>query len=481
MSISTALSNAMSGLRAAGRASQVVSSNISNATTPGYGVREISLSSSQIGGVTVEGIVRIVDPVLVADLRLASAGHEKATTIADFHEKLEGLVGTADNEFSLAARIAGFEEDITTAASRPDATERLENVVHSARDLASTLERASLGVQEMRTNADTNIELQVNRLNAALKEVEDLNTRIKRTGSVGGDTSALEDNRQALVDEISGIVPVRQVPRDHGEIALYSTGGAILLDNHAAEIGFTRSNQVTPYMTIGAGTLSGLTLNDLDIRTDSVKGHLRGGSLGALFEIRDELGVEAQAKLDAVARDLIERFEDPAVDPTLAVGDPGLFTDDGLAFDPLAEVGISQRIRINALVDPQNGGDAWRIRDGIGAAVPGDVGDARLIQALGEAMLAKRVPASGGFGSGAFDAINLTSTLSSQLGAERYQADQRLTFAAAEYTEMTELVLAQGVDSDSELQKMMVIEQIYAANARVIEAITEMMDSLLRL
>mgnify|MGYP000623907111 CR=1 FL=1 len=36
------------------------------------------------------------------------------------------------------------------------------------------------------------------------------------------------DARQALVDEISAMVPVRQVPRDNGQIALYSTGGVIL-------------------------------------------------------------------------------------------------------------------------------------------------------------------------------------------------------------------------------------------------------------
>jgi flagellar hook-associated protein 1 FlgK len=308
-----------------------------------------------------------------------------------------------------------------------------------------------------------------------------LNTRIKRTLSVGGDTSALQDIRQALIDEISEIVPLRQVPRDHGEVALYSTGGAILLDGRAAEIEFSTSNQVTAYMSVGAGTLSGLTINGISVRTDSVKGALRGGTLGALFDIRDELGAAAQSQLDAVARDLVERFEDPAVDPTLVPGDAGLFTDEGLPFDPLAEIGLSQRLRINAAVDPQQGGEAWRIRDGINAAAPGDVGNAELLQALSDALQSPRTPVSGSFGSGTFDMINLVSTLTSQLGASRYQADQKLTYAASQHSELTALVLANGVDSDSELQKMMIIEQVYAANARIIEAVDEMMQTIMRL
>ena len=43
MSISSALSNALSGLNAVSRAADVVSSNVANAMTEGYGKREIEL------------------------------------------------------------------------------------------------------------------------------------------------------------------------------------------------------------------------------------------------------------------------------------------------------------------------------------------------------------------------------------------------------------------------------------------------------
>ncbi|MGC3939825.1 flagellar hook-associated protein FlgK [Roseobacter sp. EG26] len=481
MSISGALSNAMTGLRAAGRSSETISANIANAMTPGYGVRSVALSSSQIGGVSIDGIVRNVDPALLVDRGLAEAAFSNSSDRARFLTSHEDALGTPDDPNSLSARLAQFESSLVTATSRPDAPERLGSVVNAARDLATLISSASDNVQEARSEADRNIGIQVDRLSSALGGVKELNIQITKTLALGGDTSALQDNRQALVDEISAIVPVRQISRDNGQIALYSTGGAILLDGGIAEIEFTPVNQVTPYMTLAGGQLSGLTINGFSVRTDSERGTLGGGSLGAQFEIRDELGTDAQTQLDALSRDLIERFQDPAVDATLAVGDAGIFTDAGAAFDPLNEVGISARLSINAAIDERQGGEAWRIRDGINALVQGDVGDSRLLQGLTTALNANKVPASGDFGAGAFSAINLAATLTSQLGADRAQADQSLSFTSTQFNELTQLVLAEGVDTDQELQRLLLVEQTYAANARMIEAADEMMQTILRL
>ncbi len=49
MSISSALTNALTGLTAARRA-DVVSANVANALTPGYGRREVQISAMSLGG-----------------------------------------------------------------------------------------------------------------------------------------------------------------------------------------------------------------------------------------------------------------------------------------------------------------------------------------------------------------------------------------------------------------------------------------------
>mgnify|MGYP001024982334 CR=1 FL=1 len=484
MSITNALNSAMSGLRAAGRVSEVVSSNISNAMTPGYARRTLSVSAASqgfSGGVHVNGIVRHVDSQILSDRRLAGAefGYRSETT--RFLDRVENLLGTPGDSGSLSGRLSDFENSLITASSRPDATERLEAAALSARDLVQTINEASNGVQNARTEADRMIASQVEQLNGVLKQVEQINYQITSTASKQNDTSSLKDQRQTMIDAISEIVPIRMVPRQNDTVALFSTGGAILLDGRAAEIGFQSANVVTPYMTIQDGTLSGLTVNGFAVNTSSASGNLRGGTLGAQFEIRDERAPDAQTQMDALARDLIERFESPAVDPSLTAGQPGLFTDSGATLDATLEPGLAGRLSLNALVDPTRGGESWRMRDGLGATAPGNAGNAEILNALTDALTEQRAPASGSFAGTPHSALDLTAALASQVGADSLREDQKLSFASAQFYEFNQLELAEGVDTDVELQRLMAIEQAYAANARMIEAVDEMLSTLMRL
>ncbi|MEL6450318.1 MAG: flagellar hook-associated protein FlgK [Pseudomonadota bacterium] len=484
MSITSALNSAMSGLRAASRSSELVSSNIANASTPGYARRTLSVSASEIasaGGVRINGVERHVNEQVIADRRLAGSeyGYRSATT--SYLTRVEDLIGTPDSAGSLSARLADFENSLITASSRPDATERLDAAAHSARDLAKSINAAADGIQDARSDADQSIARQVTQLNDTLKAVESLNIKITSANSQKVDVSALMDQRQVLIDEISEMVPVRVIKRDHGAVALYSTHGATLLEGRAAEIGFEPANTVTPHMSVEDGTLSGLTINGFAVNTSSSHGRLHGGTLGAQFEIRDELAPDAQVQVDALARDLVERFQSASVDPTLGPDDAALFTDNGAAFDTANEAGLANRLTINSAVDPTKGGETWRMRDGMAAAAPGAVGDATLLDAMTDALSDPRIPASGAFGATAISAQNVVASLASQLGSARLREDQNLSFASAQFTELVQMELADGVDTDVELQNLMVIEQAYAANARVIETVDAMFDTLLRI
>lgn len=484
MTISSALSNALSGLTATGRASDVVASNIANANTPGYARRSLEVASTSpnlTGGVSVKGVTRHVDPVILGARREAQAelGHAKA--VNDFLTRLESTLGTPDDPNALTNLIASFDASLLAASSRPDTNERLESTVMAAQDLVEVLGSASKAVSRMRSDADTAIETQVTRLNAALKELEGLNAQIAKVTVRGKDDSALQDLRQTLIDEINEVTPVRIAPRDNGQVALYSTGGVILLDGSAKEIEFTAVNQVTPHMTLAGGQLSGLSIDGIPLRMDAQRADLPGGTLAAQFAIRDDLGTDAMRQIDAAARDLVERFQDPAVDPTLAPGDAGLFTDAGAAFDPLDEVGLAERLSLNAAVDPKQGGEVWRLRDGLRAAAPGAVGQSAILDNLRAALSEERTPASGDFGTGTLTLSGVANAMLGRVGVQRLTADQSLSFANAAFQEMAQAERAEGVDTDAELQRMILIEQTYAANARMIQVIDEMLDRLMRI
>ncbi len=485
MTISTTLSNALSGLTANSRAAELVSANVANARTPGYGTRELELASRYIGGgpsgVNVVGVRREVDEPVLQGRRLADASVGYGETTSRFHTDLENILGTPDSAHSLTSRLANFESALVEASSRPDNEARLSAVFNASESLTDFLNQASEQVQGLRMQADQSIQAQVDQLNSGLRRVQNLNYEIRESLARGQDPSPLMDLRDQTIDGISSIVPMKLVPRENGMVALFTPGGAILLDSKAAELSYSAVGTIVPEMTQDSGALSGLELNGNALRTNGNRSHIAGGSLSALFEIRDELATEAQSRLDGVALDLINRFADPSIDATRNAGNPGLFTDAGGAFSPGNEVALSERIKINALVDPNQGGALWRIRDGLGATTQGPVGNSQLISDLAGAMNAQRPPSFGAFLGVNRTAHGLASELLSTAATARTNSEELTTFAVAEQDGLTLMQKESGVDTDHEMQKLLLIEQSYAANARVIQTVSEMLDSVMRI
>ena len=266
MSISSAISNAVSGLTAVSRGTDIVSSNIANALTEGYARRELQLSSRIYeqagGGVVIDGVARLMNAGLLAEHRVAQADVGASTTLSKFHAAMESAFGTGTEASSLGYALTEFEVALTSAAARPDLDTRLSAVLDTAQDLASRINAISASVQSERNNAEQAIKSDVERLNTSLEQVASLNAKIVSLAAQGKDTSALQDARQSVIDSIAEIVPITEVPRDNGRVALFTTGGAVLLDGiEPSRIGFTAANNVTADMSLANGTLSGLTLN----------------------------------------------------------------------------------------------------------------------------------------------------------------------------------------------------------------------------
>ncbi|WP_300515651.1 flagellar basal body rod C-terminal domain-containing protein, partial [Aliiroseovarius sp.] len=130
-------------------------------------------------------------------------------------------------------------------------------------------------------------------------------------------------------------------------------------------------------------------------------------------------------------------------------------------------------------VDPTRGGAIWRLRDGLGAAIPGEVGNAQLLQDLTTALTAPRTAASASFATAARSSSGLAADFLSSIGADRLHAENLLASSSAQNDTLKQMELENGVDTDHEMQKLLLIEQAYAANARVIATVDEMIKQLL--
>lgn len=485
MSLSASLSNALSGLNAASRGTQVVASNISNALTEGYGRRALEVSAVSTygtgGGVQIDGVRRDTNLALISDRRLAQADSGQAQTRAGALSQIEAAFGTPDGADSISGRLAALESALVSASSRPDSTARLNDVLGAAKAVAGTIQAASDGIQTLRMDADTAIANDVATLNETLARIADLNVEIRSHANTPVDISGLFDQRQVLVDRLAEIVPLRQVPRDHGMIALYAQNGATLLDGLPSEFGFDPKAIIVPQMTVEGGGLSGLTLNGDPVSVTGPHALMGGGRLGALFEQRDILAPEAQADLDALARDLIERFQTPGLDPSLASGAAGLFTDGGAVLVPADELGLAARISVNADVDPAQGGEVRRLRDGLGTATAGEVGNATLLNAFADILVLRRAPVTGSLAGLAVSATDLASQTVSNFSTRAQRAVEDEGFSTARTNALREAELQLGVDTDAELQDLMRYEQAYAANAKVIQTVDQLMKLLMEL
>lgn len=488
MSLSLALSNALSGLNVNTRQAELTSNNVANALTEGYARRDLEVTSAAIGGVgsgaRVVGVTRAASASLTEARRLGEADSDREATLTAAKTALATALGEPGGSFSLSGTADTLDAALSEAADTPESLALLDAAVRAAVDYANKVNSVADKANSIRSDADASIANQVSVLNRGLGEIESLNQQIKAHSISGTDTSALEDQRQRLIDDISGIVPVSVVRRENNEVALFTTQGAQLLDGSAFEIGFAASPIVTPEQSILNGALSGITIagNPIEIGTGSNKGFLDGGSLSAAFEVRDNLVPDFIAQLDAVGVDLISRVEGLAEDATLTAGDPGLFTDNGSALDLSNTVGLASRLSVNSAVDPLQGGEPTRLRDGLNATQTGEAGESALLRGLQDALLAFEIPPSETGVSTAQGAAGLVTSVSNQMLTQAAYAEELAALKQGRLDTLRDSELAQtAVSSDQELAYLLVVEQNYAANARVIEVIDELLTRLLQI
>jgi flagellar hook-associated protein 1 FlgK len=391
--------------------------------------------------------------------------------------RIQDVVGEAGRSGSISSRIVAVESALIDAASDPSSSINLSALAEKLSDAAAGLNTASRDIQTERERADSSISDQVGRLNTALGQVQQLNQDITNANNAGYDPSGLLDQRQRVIDEISEIVPVRELRRTGGQVALMTPSGETLIDGEAKVFGFVQNAVITPDMTLQIGGLSGITLDGQPIATDGV-GKLAGGTLGAAFQARDFELVAAQEGLDTIAADLISRFQDPNVDPTLAVGEAGILTDAGAAYNAANTAGLSARISLNALVDPSVGGAVTKLRDGLNAASPGPNGNASLLQAISGALADPRTTPTDPVQQ---SVAGRASNFEGEMGSRRVEFESEVSFANARWSSLKEAEAADGVDTDYEMQMLLRVEQAYAANARVIQTVETLMQRLMEI
>ena len=151
-----------------------------------------------------------------------------------------------------------------------------------------------------------------------------------------------------------------------------------------------------------------------------------------------------------------------------------MFTDQGARATQANITGLAGRLAVNvAAVDTP-----WRLRDGLQAGAQGPVGASGVLNGMLSALDAPRAPTSGGV-QGIATLNTRFGTLEAKVSTSRVNSDADLAIRSSRQSTIQSSILADGVDSDAEMQKLLQYEQSYAANARVLRAVDEMLDQIL--
>ena len=471
MSLNAAFFAASSGLQLTSRGTKVVADNIANAATEGYVTRRLTQSATVLGGqgvgVTDTGIERHIPQILLDDLRSTNAQSARADVISNFWRNMEQTIGQAGTPGALPTQFLELETALVQASTTPESSAALIGVAQAAQDVAKSFNQIAgyLATETERSNRALLFE--VDNLNMMLEKVSHLNSDIVRLSVTQGDVSSTVEQRQALIDQIGRIVPIKEIPRELGRSTLVAADGSVILDREAARF----------KVFIPSDGPAQVSLNGRALKNDSAL--LANGQIAGLLEIRDVHIPTKQADFDRLAADLIQRFSGPQADPTLAPGQPGLFQDreDPSSLQPTKL--LAARLGVSASIDPARPSDLWRLRDGLEATRPGPVGSRDVLSSL-LTQLRKAEPVGDNFAP-SYSAFGHVSNVAAEVATRRLHSEAVETQATARVKGLSERALSFGVNSDLEMQRLLMLERHYAANAKVIAAVDNMLQTLLEI
>ncbi|KQS60271.1 hypothetical protein ASG36_04710 [Geodermatophilus sp. Leaf369] len=464
MSGFSSLNIASNVLSAHQRALEVTAQNVANAATVGYTRQRAdlqSLSATSVSGLysTSEGVGEGVSADVVTRIRDAflerrgqlehgisaqAAAVDVAWSQAElsFNEPgSSGLQATLTKQWSAWGQLATTPTD---PAARTAVVAASQAVVSSLNSTAKALDAQW---------SSTRVDLQdgLGEVNAAARQIADLNRAIVASTAGGLDSNELQDKRDVLIGTLADRIGAIGVPKADGSVDVVVNGAALVAGKTASQI--TLSAPTAPSGATTATSALSLAPGGAAVTP--------GGTMGGQLQAMNEILPGLQGRLDAVAADVAARVNAAQQDGSTAAGVRGqaLFQTEagsttGITAGNIRLSGVSGSGLATGLLDAD--GNAYASSSGANAD--------RIAQ----------------LGSSTTGPDATYRDLVTDLGVKAQSATSSAASARAIVTQVdASRQSVSGVSLDEEMTNMLVFKQSYAAISRVITAIDEMLDVLI--
>lgn len=437
------LSIGKSGAQAARIALDVTAQNIANASSEGYVRRSVSLAElsstgafGQAGAVSLSG-VRLQSVVRNADLFRQSEVRRTGADAARANAELSGLenIESAVEQTGVYPAIVQFEASLQRLVGDPVDASLRTAVLEDARTMASTFAMASGALdtagQGLRFEANAGVE-QVNVLAGELARV---NLRLARAADASSDQSTLLDQRDALLEKLSGQANITATINADRTVDVRlggASGPALVAGGAAAPLAMATAANGTIGFTLGGSAIS-----------------LTGGALAGKALALDKLA-DVRTRIDTLARTVIDTVNTAQTNGAALDGSAGqpLFSGTSAASMAMIATSGSAIATAPAGAPPgsRNAGNLDALRSALAAADP-----------------------AGGMDALLFD-------VSSSVAGRTVTRD---ALAAIADGSRIALQTQAGVSLDDEAVNLVRYQQAFQASGRVMQVASDIFDTLL--
>jgi flagellar hook-associated protein 1 FlgK len=300
------LSTAVSALSAYSRGLETTSHNIANVATDGYSRQRVLYGTRQaqahgngwIGtGVNATSIERVYDQFLGLQYRITTSAFGRQDVYAALAARVSTLFADADAGFG--ASLQRFVNAVQDVAATPTSIPARQVLLAEATALAGELRTQDERLERLAAEVNGRVTATVSDINGIAASVADLNERIvsdqARTGQPPND---LLDERDRLVNQLSGRVAVSTVAQDDGAINVFiGSGQPLVLGPQALRLAAQRDAYDAASVRVGVETATGFI---------DVTASLSGGELGGLLDVRRQALDPARRTLGQLAVGITE-------------------------------------------------------------------------------------------------------------------------------------------------------------------------------
>lgn len=278
--------------------------NVANVSTPGYTRQRVLISSAHplvtanytIGnGVTAETIVHVRDLFLTNQYRRENKSLGEWTYKETALTQIEAYFAEP-NDKSLSDLLDQFWNSWSDLSNNPESTAARSSVISQAELLTNAFHTLDRSLTEMQASVDTEITGRVEQINSLGRQIANLNRLVVSEELNGQAANDLRDQRDLLIDELSGLVDVSTAEKSNGSTTVYISGLAIVenADTFELDTRVTAGAEQVRHEIIWKGTKT------------TVK--ITGGEVKGLIDVRDTTIPAYRARLDTLAGSIVRQI-----------------------------------------------------------------------------------------------------------------------------------------------------------------------------